>query len=136
MTRPILLAYQTLSGLSDSITGAMLVIAPAFTLSLMHLQAPEDALPYLSFIGAFVLAVGLSCLYGAIIMAFHWSEPKLQVVWLLTAMFRASVAILVIAQILQHTLEAGWITVAVSDGACVLIQAIGLRKGWLADAAR
>jgi len=27
-------------------------------------------------------------------------------------------------------------SVAVSDGACVLIQAIGLRKGWLAHVAR
>jgi hypothetical protein len=33
-------------------------------------------------------------------------------------------------------LEAGWLSVAVTDGACVLIQAIGLRKGWLAHAAR
>jgi len=45
--------------------------------------------------------------------------------------YRASVAIFVITQILANTLEAGWLTVAVTDGACVLIQAIGLRKGWL-----
>jgi len=46
------------------------------------------------------------------------------------------VAIIVVTQILAHTLEAGWLTVAATDGACVLIQAIGLRKGWLANAAR
>jgi hypothetical protein len=46
------------------------------------------------------------------------------------------VAIFVATQILAHTLEAGWLTVAISDGACVLIQAIGLRKGWLVYAAR
>jgi hypothetical protein len=49
---------------------------------------------------------------------------------------RASVAVFVTAQILAGTLETGWITVAAADGACVLIQAIGLRKGWLANAAR
>jgi hypothetical protein len=57
-------------------------------------------------------------------------------VWLLTAFTRSGVAIFVVTQILTQTLETGWVTVALSDGACVLIQAIGLRKGWLAHAAR
>jgi hypothetical protein len=64
------------------------------------------------------------------------SPCKLEAVWLLTGITRASVAIFVIAQILAHTLEAGWLTVAISDGACVLIQAIGLRKDWLGYVAR
>jgi hypothetical protein len=59
------LAYQTLIGLSDTLTGALLIVAPEFTLRLMGLHAPSDALAYLSFIGAFVLSVGLACLYGA-----------------------------------------------------------------------
>jgi hypothetical protein len=61
---------------------------------------------------------------------------KLEAVWLLTAITRASVAVFVWLRRSSQTLEAGWLTVAVFDGACVLIQAIGLRKGWLADAAR
>jgi len=136
MKRPILIGYQILIGLSDTATGALLIIAPEFTLRLMHLQAAADALPYLSFIGAFVLAVGLSCLYGAFVMVCDWCELKLQVVWLITALMRASVAIVVVSQILAHTLQVGWITVALSDGACVLIQAVGLRRGWLANAAK
>jgi hypothetical protein len=59
-----------------------------------------------------------------------------EAVWLLTAITRASVAIFVVTQILAQTLEAGWLSVAISDSACVLIQAIGLRKGWLANVAR
>ena len=125
-----------LIGLSDTLTGALLIIAPVFTLRLMHLRAPGDALPYLSFIGAFVLSVGLACLYGAYVMMRRGSPCKLEVVWLLTAITRASVAIFVITQILAQTLEAGWLTVALTDSACVLIQAIGLRKGWLAHVAR
>ena len=61
---------------------------------------------------------------------------KLEAIWLLTAITRASVAIFVVAQILARGLEAGWIAVALFDGACTLIQAIGLRKGWLAYVAR
>lgn len=136
MNRSILVSYQLLIGVSDTITGALLMIAPAFTLELMRLHAPADALPYLSFIGAFVLSVGLSCLYGAKVMLRRGGPGKLETVWLLTAITRASVAIFIIAQILAQTLELGWITVALTDGACVLFQAIGLRKGWLAHVAR
>ena len=136
MNRPILLAYQMLIGLSDTLTGALLIIAPVFTLRLMGLHVSSGALPYLSFIGAFVLSVGLACLYGALVMARKGSPCTLEAVWLLTAFTRASVAVFVVTQILGQTLEPGWLTVAASDGACVLIQAIGLRKGWLGNVAR
>ena len=136
MNRRILIGYQLAIGLSDTLTGALLMTAPEFTLALMRLRAPGDALPYLSFIGSFVLSVGLSCLYGAYVMMRRGSPCKLEIVWLLTAITRASVAIFVITQIIAQTLEAGWLTVAITDSACVLIQAIGLRKGWLAHVAR
>jgi hypothetical protein len=136
MNRPILFGYQLLIGLSDTSAGALLIVAPEMTLRLIRLHVPADALPFLSFIGAFVLSVGLACLYGAFLMARKASPCKLEVIWLLTAITRASVAIFVLTQILANTLEAGWLTIAVTDGACVLIQAIGLYKGWLANVAR
>jgi len=136
MNRHVLLAYQWLIGISDTLTGAMLIVAPVFTLRLMGLHAPSDALPYLEFIGAFVLYVGLACVYGAIAMTRRGSPCTIQAVWLLTAFTRASVAIFVVMQILAHTLEPGWLTVAATDGACVLIQAIGLCKGWLGNVTR
>jgi hypothetical protein len=136
MNRPILVGYQLLTGFSDTSTGALLMIAPGFTLRLMHLRAAPDVSVYLSFIGAFVLSVGLACFYGALV-AFHGDcRAKLETVWLLTAFTRASVSIFVVGQVLVNSLEAGWLTVAVADAACVLIQVIGLRKGWLACVAR
>jgi hypothetical protein len=136
MNRRILIAYQLAIGTSDTATGALLVISPGLALGLMRLHVPADALTFLSFIGAFVLSVGLACLYGAWVIVRRGSPCKLEVVWLLTAVTRASVAIFLISQILGHTLEAGWSTVAITDGLCVLIQAIGLRRGWLAHVAR
>jgi hypothetical protein len=136
MTRPILIAYQLLIGISDTLTGALLIVAPEFTLRLMRLQVPFDALTYLSFVGAFVFSVGLACLYGALLMDRRGSQRSLETVWMLTAFTRASVAIFVVAQIMNHSLEMGWSKVALSDGACVLIQAIGLRKCWLANVAK
>jgi hypothetical protein len=41
----------------------------------------------------------------------------------------------VLTRILDGTLEAGWITVAVSDGIFALVQAVGLAKGWITDVA-
>jgi len=136
MNRSVIFGYQMLTGVSDASTGALLMIAPVFTLRLMGLHAPADSLPFLSFIGAFVLSVGLSCLYGAYLISRCAVLPRLEMVWLLTALTRSGVAIFVVSQVLMQNLEPGWVTVALSDGACVTIQAIGLRKGWLAHAVR
>ena len=136
MSRRILIAYQLLIGISDTATGALLIVAPALTLRLMGLRAPSDALPYLSFIGAFVFSVGLACLYGAFVMRCDTEKAKLEMVWLLTAFSRAAVSIFVFQQVISGALEAGWVTVALSDGAMVVIQAIGLRRGWLANVGR
>ena len=95
-----------------------------------------DALPYLSFTGSFVLAVGFCCLYGAYLAWCGACSSKLRLIWLLTAILRSSVAIFLLMQVLSRTLEAGWLTVAIFDGACALIQANGLGKGWLVDAAK
>jgi hypothetical protein len=123
-------------GLSDALTGALLIVAPELTLRLMGLHVPADALTFLSFVGAFVLAVGLCCLYGGYLAACGGCAGKLEIVWMLTAITRSSVAIFLATQVLSGTLEAGWLTVAVFDAACALIQAIGLRKGWLRHAAQ
>lgn len=134
MNRRILLAYQLMTGVSDAATGAMLITAPGLTLNLMRLHMPPDTLPFISCIGAFVFAVGMSCLYGAVVMAHGWNRCRLEMIWLLTAFTRASVAILIVAQVLKHALEPGWIAIGFFDGTCVIVQAIGLRKEWLADA--
>jgi hypothetical protein len=136
MTRSMLVAYQLVTGISDTLTGALLLIAPELTLRLISLSAPEDAQIYVSFVGAFVFSVGLACLYGAWLAYRGKCRTKIEVVWLLTALTRASVAAFVLGQVMTSMLAAGWITVAACDGACVLIQAIGLRKGWLVSATR
>jgi hypothetical protein len=126
----LLLAYQLLTGLSDTVTGLLLLFAPALTLSLMRLHSAEDALSFISYIGAFVLSVGLACLYGAY-LTIPPAIERLEVVWLLTAITRALVAIFVITKVLTGGLEPGWITVAVTDGIFAILQFLGLAKGWL-----
>jgi hypothetical protein len=133
MKHPVLLGYQLVTGLSDASTGALLIAAPGLALHLMRLHAPADAAPFLSFIGAFVLSVGLSCLYGGWIVYCAGRKSRLEAVWLLTAITRSAVAIFIITAVVAGTLEVGWLTVAIFDGAFTLIQAGGLRRGWLSD---
>ncbi|MFP5204733.1 MAG: hypothetical protein ACLGP3_00690 [Acidobacteriota bacterium] len=136
MNRKMLLLYQLLTGLSDSLTGAMLMIAPAEALLLMQVQAPAAGLVFVAYIGAFVFAVGLCCLYGALLILRGDPARQLATVWLLTALMRASVAVFVTQRVLAGTLAAAWLPVAAFDGACVLIQALGLYKDWVAYAAQ
>lgn len=135
MMRRILLSYQFFIGLCDAFTGALLIVAPEFTMRLMALHPPPDSLPFLSLVGAFVLSVGLSCLYGAVLTYRGTSTERIEIVWLLTAVTRAAVAIFVLQNVVSGTLEPGWLTVAISDGACVVIQGIGLQRRWLRDVA-
>lgn len=136
MKRSILFTYQWLAGISDTLTGAMLIAEPVLLLRLMGLQAPADATPFLSFIGAFVLAVGLCYIYGALLVDRAGCSSRLEAIWLVTAIIRSSVAAYVVSGVLVGTLAPGWMTIAVFDGACALIQAIGLRKGWLPNVVR
>lgn len=134
MNRTLLLAYQVVTGLSDTLTGILLCVAPALTLRMMGIHAPTDALPYIGYIGAFVLSVGLACLYGARIVRIPSYADRLEIVWFLTALSRAAVALYLLPEISIGNFQPAWMSVVLFDGSCALIQAIGLRRGWLRNA--
>lgn len=129
-----LLGYQLAAGLSEVFTGALLIIAPVFTIRLMGLTSSPEAASFLSLIGAFLLAVGLAYLYGVILVRRTGGTARLEAVWLLTAMIRSSVAIFILDEVLKGNLPAGWLVIALFDCICVVIQARGLRRGWLTQA--
>ena len=134
MKRPMLLAYQLTTGLADTLTGILLCVAPAFTLRMMGVHAPADALPYVGYIGAFVLSVGLACLYGARILQLPSSTERIETIWLLTALSRAAVALYLLPEISIGNFARAWMSVVLFDGACAVIQVVGLRRGWLRNA--
>ena len=131
MKTRLLIAYQTITGLSDTITGLLLILSPALTLHLMGLSADPRAFTFLSFVGVFVLSVGLACLYGAWLATRPRFAAQLATVWLLTAIPRGLVAVFLFEKMYAGTLAVGWSSAAVSDGAFALLQLIGLYKGWL-----
>ena len=140
MKHKLLLAYQILTGMSDGLTGILLLFAPALTLRLMQVTAPASSLVYISYIGAFALSTGIACLYGASLISPTSISIKLETVWLLTAITRGLVALFVGSSIVHGTLSLAWLSVALSDGFLAVFQLVGLTAGWLrtgrSDAAR
>lgn len=134
MNRSWLLTYQWLTGISDSITGSLLYVAPALTLRMLGVRAPADALLYVSYIGAFAFSVGLAGLYGALLLHVRANAERIETVWLLTAFSRAAVAIYLLQAVAAGRMPAAWASVALFDGICATLQGIGLRKGWLRNA--
>ncbi len=129
--KTLLFWYQLVTGFSDTVTGLLLIFAPAFTLRLMHVPAAPATLPFLSYVGVFVLSVGIACLYGATLVRAQESA-RLETVWLLTAITRGLVAIFVAVQVMTGNFDAGWVSVAVTDGIFAMVQSLGLARGWLA----
>ena len=103
---------------------------------LLHISVPDSALFYLSWVGIFVLSVGLCCTYGARLMACSACSQRIETVWLLTAIPRALVSVFLLLHILLGDLTSAWITIAIFDGLCAIFQAVALKKGWLNHVAR
>ena len=131
MKRKLLIAYHCVTGIMDTSTGLLLIGAPQVTLRLMKLSAPAAALPFLSYVGVFVLSVGFACLYGGWLAVGHDLPEKLEVIWLLTAITRGLVAVFVLVKVSFGALEPGWNVVAFTDGILASLQYTGLARGWL-----
>jgi len=124
--------YQNAAGICDTSTGLLLVLFPAFTFRLMGLAMIPQPLSFASYIGVFVLCVGLTYLWTVAKWPLNeYSLPVWLTQWKITALFRAMVAMFLVWQLAVHAIEARWITVALADGIFATIQIIGLEQGWM-----
>jgi cytochrome c oxidase cbb3-type subunit 1 len=135
MSKRLLKLYQLLAGLSDTSTGVLLIFAPAWTLHLMGVSAPPLPIAFASFVGAFVLSVGLSYF---LVPASHPlsanGRASWKAQWQVTALVRSSVALVLLSEIALGRMEPVWIMVAITDGLLAAIQWLGLSRGWLSHA--
>ncbi len=125
-------AYQYLAGLSDAITGIFLILLPAWAMRTMRVATPAQPAAFTSFIGVFVLSVGLSYFLVTRNPLTTTAAAAWQMQWRITAVTRTLVALFLIISVAIGQLEPAWVLVAVSDGALAVIQWIGLARGWLA----
>ena len=123
--------FQWLAGSCDTATGVLLVFAPAWTLKLMGVQQFPQPVEFASFVGVFVLGVGLAYLSVARLPLNSKTAPRWQTVWSVTALIRFLVAGFLTWQILAGRMEKAWFAVAATDGALAAFQWTGLKCGWL-----
>ncbi len=129
--RKFLVIWSVSVGSMDALTGLLLVFAPALALKSLGMAVPSaDALVFVSWIGAFVGGVGLS--YGMALG--EWRRGR--AVWQITALLRMLVAVLVMSRLAAHTLEAAWLTVALTDLVVAAVQMVVLRAGWWEEGRR
>lgn len=133
MTKTKFLKFWSVAvGSMDALTGLLLIFVPDLVLRLLKIEAPSpDALVYLSWIGVFVLAVGLS--YG---LALGRHRGSGQAVWMFTALVRILVAVFLVIQITMESMALAWLVVAFSDGFVAMVQIVILRKSWWREAQR
>jgi hypothetical protein len=120
-------------GAMDSLTGLLLMAAPGFTLRLMGLSVSPGEWIWISWIGAFVFAIG-SCYFFALKPPIdRGSRVGCAMVWRMTASARTVVALFLTGKIVSGALDQGWVTVAITDAVVATVQWIGLKRGWVGD---
>ena len=132
MTRVKFLKFWSIAvGSMDALTGLMLIAAPAVVLRLLGITGiSPDALVFLSWIGVFVLSVGLS--YGLALGKRGWGEAT----WIFTAATRILVAAFLTTKILDESLMRPWALVALADASVAILQIAILRAGWWKEVRR
>lgn len=126
MTRLKFLMYWSIVvGSMDALAGFLLIVSPGGVLQLLKIDVPSpDAMIYLSWIGIFVMAVGLS--YGLALGKRGWGEA----VWMFTSLVRILVAVFLTVRILDESMSKMWALVAVADAMVALVQMVVLRANW------
>jgi hypothetical protein len=133
MTKIRFLKFWSMAvGAMDAVTGMLLILAPELVLRLLRIESPSpDAMVYLSWVGVFVMAVGLS--YG---LALGGRRSRGEAVWMFTALVRILVAVFLATKITAGFMAPAWAAVAFSDGMVALVQIAILRKGWWREVPR
>ena len=112
-------------GTMDAVTGLLLVLTPAGVLNMLGIAQPSpDALVFLSWIGVFVMSVGLS--YGLAL----GRRSRGETVWVFTSAVRVLVAFFLTFKIMTGAMAPGWALVGISDGVVGVVQIVILRMGW------
>jgi hypothetical protein len=113
------------AGALDLASGLGLALSPAAALRAAGGPVPgAEALPYVRFVGAFVLAVGACCLWAGV-----GPDGRLRAVLGATIFFRLATGTYAGAAVAAGWLPGAWLAVAAADAALIGAQAWLLAKG-------
>jgi hypothetical protein len=125
MTRlQFLYLWSVAVGAMDACTGLLLIFVPEFTLRMMGVAAHPEALVFISWMGVFIAAVGMS--YGLVFRG----GREATTVWSFTSVVRLMVTVYLTWKISIGELPVSWGLVAIADGIVSVGQLIILRAGW------
>jgi hypothetical protein len=109
----------------DSITGLLLIFRPSVVLQILGIEEPEKtAFVFLSWMGVFILGVGLSYFFSL------RNSIEGRLVWKITALTRLMVAAFLGWKVMTNEMEVRWLLIAISDAMVAAFQCYGLRKNW------
>ena len=119
-------------GSMDALTGLLLIFVPDLVLRMLKIDPPSaDAMVFVSWIGVFVMSVGLS--YS---LALGGRRSRGEAAWMFTSLVRIMVAVFLTTKILGGSLQMAWMLVAAADASVALVQVVILRKRWWREGAR
>ena len=129
--RRLAATHTAVAGGIDALMGPWLVFAPASALAAMGAE-PEfgEDLLFVSFVGAFVGAVGWSYLWALWRWLRRGDTVFLRAVWRVTILLRLAAGSFVVAQLALDNLDLGWFGVPLADFLFAGIQFSLLRAGW------
>jgi hypothetical protein len=115
----------------DAVTGPWIVLSPATALAAMGVDPEHGAdAVFISFVGAFVGAVGWSYLWALRRWLKHGDTAFLHSVWRVTILFRLAAGTYCATQIALDNLALAWASVPLADFALAAAQIWLLRAGW------
>ena len=121
--------FCVLAGLSDVITGALLIAAPLMTLRLMHIHAVPAEPVYMRFIGAFVGAAGCMLLLPFAFAAGPRRDRMTEGILAAATTVRVIIAIFSATAVASGALAAAWLSVTFTDALVAAVQIALLRFG-------
>ena len=134
ISRKFFTCYQLAAGACDTVTGILLLAAPQSALRLMGVRhITESSYIFISFIGAFVLSVGLTYLLFARSPGSDLQLGSVRAAWLITAVERLCAGGFVVIAVLSRGLEPAWFSITFVDLSLAVFQLVGLQKKCLEE---
>lgn len=132
MTKTTFLKYWSLAvGAMDVLIGLLLVFFPVLVLRFLKIEAPSaEGLVFLSWVGVFVMSVGLSYVLAM------GRRGHGEAVWIFSSVASMLTAVFLTARILGESMAGGWTLVAAACALVALVQITLLRAGWWRDVHR
>jgi Na+-driven multidrug efflux pump len=123
--------WSLVLGTMNLMAGLLLVFFPVLVLRFLKIEAPPtEGLVFVSWIGVFVMSVGVSYVLAM------GRRGHGEAVWIFSSVVMVLTAVFLTARILGESMPGAWTLVAAACALVALVQIVLLRAGWWRDVHR